>query len=597
MLAQQSFLGFVLFLSVIFLPGSGFVELVGLGRRCTNFSQRLALAFAFGLAVDTAVFAARAYGPMLLGFPAGGVDLPSVFILLLLGAGLALWSLARKQWKWGSPLPTRADLVPLSLVAALGVLFLLYLNKYPIFPEYPSADFYAHASNAEGLASGPFPAPQGILYSGVSFQLASALLLVGGEGVATVRDAMAVLVALSPLLFYLAAAQLFRSERAGQISAAVYALSGPIWYLMVFDTGLYPNFFGVLASLLLIVALVWVVGSPGDRGSWLAYLVALSMAYLSHYTTVTILPALLVLAVWQLFRGKGDWMSYSKPAIAAALPLAAAVLLSPSTLPHLLQLALAGGGSVNLSTPLSGALAPVPVLGYLAALVYDDVGLLALFFFAGVSLYAASRSRRALAFLPALWLASLLVAAPDSISAWRFSIEALVPLMFMAGYGVDAALGRLESGARAYSPKGRRLGAVAVALLLVSPLVVGGWGEVMLADSVSSPAASATSQYDLSASMNWLKGNTPSNSTYLSVTDWRMTYTGVSIGRPTLYRPLTDLNCTLRYARAVGAGYVIVTRQVPAGAKGLSLPWYTFQNGPGFREVYGNADVRVYQVG
>ena len=125
MLAQQSFLGFVLFLSVIFLPGSGFVELVGLGRRCTNFSQRLALAFAFGLAVDTAVFAARAYGPMLLGFPAGGVDLPSVFILLLLGAGLALWSLARKQWKWGSPLPTRADLVPLSLVAALGVLFLL----------------------------------------------------------------------------------------------------------------------------------------------------------------------------------------------------------------------------------------------------------------------------------------------------------------------------------------------------------------------------------------------------------------------------------------------------------------------------------------
>ena len=82
----------------------------------------------------------------------------------------------------------------------------------------------------------------------------------------TVRWTVAPLTVLSPLLFYLAAQRLFASVAVSTITAAVYSLSATIWFSSIFNSGLYANFFGILASLFLIVAFLDAASSC--RPSW-----------------------------------------------------------------------------------------------------------------------------------------------------------------------------------------------------------------------------------------------------------------------------------------------------------------------------------------
>lgn len=90
--------------------------------------------------------------------------------------------------------------------------------------------------------------PEGVLYDGVHVLLGEALLLVGGVPLATLRVAMALLLLLSPLMFYMAALQFFANGAAAVYGAVIYALSGTVWFPGVFDAGLWPNFFGILVS-------------------------------------------------------------------------------------------------------------------------------------------------------------------------------------------------------------------------------------------------------------------------------------------------------------------------------------------------------------
>lgn len=596
-MSEQFLLGFAVYIALVFIPGLGFGEFLGLWKRFPSIAQRLALCFGLGIVVDTTVFVFRAYGPIIAGRQAGGIDVATIYFLLLLGIALLSTSIVRKRVFGFATRPKLNDLALFSVIAGLSVMLLLYFAKFPIFPEFQSGDYYTHVLYAERIANGSLPSVNGFLYYGVHFQLASALLLVGGEGLVTSRETLAILVALSPLLFYLAASALFDSETVGLIAATVYSFSATIWFVSVFDSGLYPNFFGILAVLLLIVSVKTLIDSPTSKVNWLFFVLSMITAYVSHYSTLSIIPALFLLPLIQFLRERRDVIRYLWPALIMSLPLVAAIAVRPRLFTGLIGLALKGGGTVSKTTYLSNVFSALPVLSYMASEVFDDVGLIVLFIFAAVSAYACLRLKRTIVLIPLLWFLSLLVAAPLNISSWRFSVEALIPLTLMASYGIFVLVSNLK---RRISSHGRLFNTklVIIAVILISPLVYGSWGHTVIVDSISNVAATSQVQKEVYSAIYWLKYNTPTNSTYLSLTDWRMTYTSLMIDRPTYYEYFSDQNQSVQYAKTVGAEFTIVTRQATIRLPPLPeyQPWYTFVNETGFTQVYANADVRVYQL-
>ena len=157
---------------------------------------------------------------------------------------------------------------------------------------------------------------------------------------------MALLVALSPLLFYLIAQKLFSSNAAATIAALIYSLSGTIWFGSVFNAGLYANFFGILASLFSSHSVDRGWSEPKrleERG--------LSCAWLQSWRTSLIIPRLqsclriLILPLIEYFAAK----AFSKRLVIASLlvvvPAGITVLAYP-TIINSLELASAGGGNV-----------------------------------------------------------------------------------------------------------------------------------------------------------------------------------------------------------------------------------------------------------
>lgn len=589
--------GYFLYFAVVFLPGIGFGEFFNLWKRYESISQRLALGFALGLVIDTIAFALRDYGPRLFGLPAMGIDRPTLYALMLLGLSLFLVAAAHRRKVLFAKRPHGKDVLVWLLLAVLAIMIELYLTKFPIFPEFQSGDFSAHVTYAETVASGSSPPGVGVLYDGVRFQLASALLLIGGEGLITSRDAIAVLVVLSPLVFYLASADIFENATAGIIVTSLYALTATIWFVSVFNTGLYSNFFGIIITLFLIVLVKWVIDEPKSKAVWLAFLMGVFAAYFSHYTTITVIPALVVISLLQLWKERSRFRNYIAPVGVLVLPLLVVLVLRPTFFHYLLGLAISGGGSVSNTTYLSKLLASVPVLQYIAAEVSDDVAVLVLSFLAAVCSYATLKSRK-FGIFPFLWLISLLIAAPFDVSAWRFSFEAIVPLTLMAGYGLYLVLSSLNRRISLQSHRFLRVTSIVIILFLL-PLLYGSWGNRVVTDSISNVSSTSQVQRDVYTSIYWLKSNTPANSTYLSITDWRMTYTGLMIDRPTYYKYFSDQNQSLQYAHQVGAEYIIVTQQVTLNLPPLQeyQPWYSFVNESAFTQVYSNPDVRIYQLG
>ena len=296
--------GYILYLGVIFLPGLGLGEVFDLWKRYQTLGERLALCLGLGLVVDTIVFSLRDYGPLLLGLRAAGVDIETNYFLLvmgllLLGAGVA----KRKKFLFITK-PKLTDYLLLSIIVAILILLELYLVRFPIFPQNLSGDYSRHIVAAESLASGSPSSGVAILYEGVRLQLASALIFVGGEALITVRNTMVILVALSPLLFYLASKEILESHETAVITSAIYSLNASIWFVTVFDSGLYANLFGIMITLFLLVATKKVIDEPHNGLSWAIFFATLFAGYFSHYTMVTIIPALLLLPLIQLKRDR-----------------------------------------------------------------------------------------------------------------------------------------------------------------------------------------------------------------------------------------------------------------------------------------------------
>ncbi len=596
--------GYVSYLLVIFLPGIGFGELLGVWREDDRIADRVAYAFGLGLAVDTLVFVVRTSGLSLSGFTLAGLDLSTVYFPIVAGSVALIASFAlRRRFVWPVK-PKALDLALLLVILIQGLMVLLYFQKYPIFPEYQSADYSNHVQFAQGLISGSYTSvPRGILYFGVHYQVASTLLLVGGEALVTAQRTLAILVILSPLLFYLAVGRIVGSKEAGFVTAVIYSLSGTIWFDSVFNSGLYANFFGMLAALFLVVGFVGLTRKVRSGSLWLVYLGALVTAYFSHYTVVTLFPALLAIPVIQYLRSRSGLLGYLAPPLVSVAPGVVGLAVYPGILSLAISLAEGGGGSISGSTFLSSAFSGWPVLHYMSLEVFSDVAFVFLFIFAAIYVYRGVISKISLFSIPVVWFLSLLVASPFNVNAWRFSFEALVPLTLMAGYGLFTLLPKVDPNRRKrrstdYGRSGKSL--VVIAVLLI-PILAFSWGQQSMSDSLSNTSVSSQAQEDVYNALYWLKNNTPTSSRYLSVSDWRFTYTSLFFGRTTDYSFASGPSEALKFAKENGDQYIVVTNLVTVQLPPVPslFPWNNFPTNStsSLSLLFSNSDVRVYELG
>ena len=294
------------------------------------------------------------------------------------------------------------------------------------------------------------------------------------------------------------------------------------------------------AAMFLMIALTGVIGDWRSSSNWIIFLISVVNAYMSHYTLLTILPAMLLLPVLQyLFdrRKRQNLNGYLYPAILIVAPAVIPLIAIPSLGERILSLASSGGGLLTGSTTLSSFFGFLPVLSYLALEFYDDYALIAMFILVVVYLYKALPSITPMLFVPIIWFLSLIIAAPYDTSVGGSHTKSVVPLTLMTSYGLSSLfpndqLQRKSSMARRKS--GNQESVIPRAVLIIiflGTLLIGSWGQTIIVDSISNSTVASQSQLSVYDSIYWLVSNTPNNSKYLSVSDWRFTYTNLIIGR------------------------------------------------------------------
>jgi hypothetical protein len=596
-------LGYLEFVALLFLPGIAFMELFRVGGDL-SFAERLGLAFGLSMAVDVLVLAFRTSGLLV-----GSQLLVGIFPLtleLMLGASVVVFAAAvALRRKVGFYVrPERYDLYVLGLVGAQALLVVAHFTKYPIFPEFQSVDFTQHVQIASALQSGGATMfPGGILYYGAHLLMGSLVALSGDLALEATQYALGLLTVFSPFLVFVAVGSLTRSNRVGLVATLLYVSTGFVWFGSVFDAGLYANFYGVLSILLLFGLVPIVLKQPRTPGVWVALVLAVGSGYFSHYSYVTVIPALLALpiAIFVLDR------KVSLPAIAitavVVLPGIVAALLWPDLVTLLVQFVQAtGGGNVLVDTFLSKYLAGWPVLRYIVVEIADDLGAVVTLVLAALGVYVAVRSKNPVVWMLIVWLLAILVVAPFSETAWRFSYMALVPLLIIAAMGfeslipnTDRAL-RQRSKMRAKRDYGRyRLGLLGVVFLL---LVVNSWSWQLLGDAASNGAANSQAQHGLLAAMQWMNATTPSDSQVVSVTSSDYNYFQLLYGRPSGYAPLaTPDDVVGASAGSTVPTYVVLTTigtvSVPDPSQN---PFNLYPNDTRFQLQYNQSGVLVYKL-
>lgn len=597
--------GFFLYLLGIFLPGIGLGEALNAWKREDPLLEKIGFALGLGLAFDTLLIMIRTSGLSFSWFVLRGIGPETVYLAIAFGAIVLMVTSFRKGGVALASRPTRMDSALLLMMFVQGVIIYAWLQKYPIFPAFQSPDYGLHVQAAEGLESGAVASvAEGLFSLGILGQLASAFIVVGGEPLVAGEMVMAIIVVLSAPLFYLAARRLLLNEEAGLAAAAIYILSGTLWFNSVFTTGLYTDFFGILALLLFLTTYIEVAGKVGSWKAWGVFLLGLMMIYFSTPSSITLLPAIAAVPFLKLVE-KSVVKPYALPSIVSLVPGVAVLVafrgLPPNILSQTNQLSSTVGGSF-----LSAGFATVPLLGFVSLAISDDLQFVFLLILTAAYVYRGIPSRRGLLLLPAVWfillvLVSSFFALPSSI---KFS--ALLPLEFMAGYGLFTMIPRLRVETRLVKKKKEMKKAVPVrsyakvslilAALLV-PTVVDSWTQYAVFDASTRASASSHAQQEVYSAIYWLKDNTPANSTYISLTDWRFTYTNLFFRRTTNIVPIIGQYAILIAAKQERVRYLIVTQNVTVSLPPTyNNPWNQVQETGNFTQVYINDDVKIFKL-
>lgn len=541
----------------------------------------------------------------------------NLYLCLILATSLpAAYALLRGEFNPSIPKFDRSDAVILLLVAFQTVVLSLYFWQYPFFPQLDSIDFPAHLQYVSQFATGGVPAfGTALFYNGIHFLLSIAVL---GDSelqmLFAVRAAMAILIVISDFILYYFCSRIFRTadktmKNAPLWGCAIYVLSGFVWLNLVLGSGLYPNFYGLLSSLLLLGVSIDVSESNFSASASSRYAIlgiAFANSLFSHYSVLFVMPA--VLLYFGFIKRIGALLLVS-------ISLAAIALVFEGTFISLLNF-LGSGGPINGLAPVSQDLSFWPVLGYIASSIAAN----------GVygSAYALTTIASVIAFVvlavrdrgrPALllvWLLPILVAAPFSSAAWRFSFVALMPITLMTAYVL--ALATRQRSYRLYKKVKRQVPAVykTVALLFLALSLAGSQSGQVVAQFIAGGTASNLQQQSDYQAMVWIDQNTPSNDTIISVSDWRFAFVQ-TLGGPAVFHSFENVNASsicapsgpsvvLQYASQVNSTLIVVTdNSTLADCTYLLRPWLTFSPQTlGCQDnctVYENSEVRVFQVG
>jgi hypothetical protein len=597
-------LGYLEFVALLFLPGVAFMELFQVGGDL-SFAERLGLAFGLSMAVDVLILAFRTSGLLI-----GSQLLRGIFPLdleLILGASVVVFAAAvafRRRVTFYVK-PKRYDLYVLGLVATQALLVVVHFTKYPIFPQFQSVDFTQHVQITADLQAGRISMfPGGILYYGAHLLMGSLVALSGAIVLVATQYAMGLLTVFSPLLVFVAVSSLTKSKRVGLIATLLYVATGFVWFGSVFDAGLYANFYGVLSILLLFALVPIVLRQPRSPGVWVALVLAVGSGYFSHYSYVTVIPALVALPLAVLVLER----KVSLPAVAISavvvLPGLVAALLRPDLVTLLVQFVQAsGGGNVAGDTFLSQYLAGWPVLRYIVVEIADDIGAVVTLVLAAWGVYVAVRSKNPAVWMLVVWLLAILVVAPFSDAAWRFSYMALVSILILAAMGFESLILDTEGRAikqrskmRARRDYGRyRLGLLGIVFLL---LLVNSWSWQLVGDAASNRAANSQMQNGVLAAMKWMNATTPHDSEVVAVTDSDYNYFQLLYGRPSGYVPLATPDDVVGASAASNVPtYVVLTEfgtvVVPDPSQN---PFNLYPNDTRFQLEYNQSGVLVYKL-
>jgi len=595
-------LGYLEFLVLLFLPGAALIELFRLGSD-RSFAERLGLAFGLSMGLDVLVLAVRTSGlsPVLLG-------IDPTTLGAMLGAsllGLVGTAAMRRKLSLISGL-TRNDLIVLGLVVVQAVLVALHFSKYPIFPQFESADFTQHVHITTDLQSGGLALlPGGLLYYGVHLLMGALVALSGDLVLMATQYAMGILVALSPLLVYAAACSLLGTRRVAVISTLVYVASGAVWFGSVFDVGLYANFYGVLSILLLFALVPLILREPRSPGSWLAFAIAVGSGYFSHYSYVTIIPALVALPIAIMVNERKLNIPSLAVLAVGVVPGLVGVALRPDLLGQLVAFVQAqSGGNVAGDTPLSQYLTGWPVLRYFVVEVQNDFAAIVALLLALFGVVVGLRGKKPLVWILVVWLLAILVVAPFTEAAWRFSYMALVPVFFFAAIGLEAILPegedrsfRQRSKMRARADYGRyRTGVAGIIFLL---LVVNSLSWQLVGDALSSGSDNNETQRGILKAMQWMDSTTPAGSEVVSVTSSYFNFYELLYGRASGYVPLASPGDVVASAGISKVPtYVVLTKVGTVSAPDSSQnPFHLYTNDTRFHMQYNDSGVVVFKLG
>jgi len=597
-------LGYLEFIALLFLPGIAFIEVFRLGGEF-SLAERLGLAFGLSMGLDVLVLAFRTSGVLIGGQLMVGIFPVTLGIMLgvsLIGFATAV-ALRRKMSFFVKP--ARDDLMLVGLVTIQALLVVSHFSKYPIFPQFSSVDFTQHVQVTAALQSGVLTVfPGGLLYYGVHLLMGSLVALSGDIALESTQYAMGILTVFSPLLVFVAVNSLTQSKRVGLIASLLYVTTGFVWFGSVFDAGLYANFYGILSILLVFALVPTVLSQPRNPGLWLAFLVAVGSGYLSHYSFVTIIPALLALpiVVFALER-KVSPRTIVIPAL-VVLPGIIGAVLRPDLVGLLVQFVEAqGGGNITGDTSLSQLLAGWPVLRYVAVEIANDLATIVTMGLAALGFYVAVRSKNPLLLIVLFWLLAILFVAPFSENAWRFSYMALLPLLIVAAAGFDSLSPKPDDGAfkrrsklRAREDYGRyRTGLIGIVFLL---LVVNSWSWALVADAVSNGNANNETQNGLLKAMYWMNATTPPGSQVVSITSSYFNYYQLLYGRASGYAPLAPPDeVVASAANSKVPTYVVLTQIGTVTAPDSSQnPFMLYPKDSRFHLQYNDTGVVVYKL-
>ena len=606
-MAGPVFLGYVLYLASVLVPGYGLGEFAGKWQDHDDLARRLGYSVGYGLVVDTVVYAARTLGVGFAGLNLRGMDPYVLYFVVILGILFLLASYARRKKLTGLPKLTGEGLGVIGCTAVVAAFVLLYFAKYPIFPPFYNPDFLAIVGRPLDLIQGTQGTlPKLLLYGAGYYQTAAAFLAVGSSALAVAETSMSLLVILSPLLVYGVVTDMLGDRRAGLFAAAIYALSGTIWAQMVFADGLYPNFAGVLLELILLVTFLDLVKGPRSWRLWtLSALVAVA-SYFSHYTVLAVFGTFVVMvAAAALFR-RSEFRRTLVATMFFLLPGALGVVFFTRQFNLAVLISYLSGTSQPPNTFLSSALAFFPSLAYLAFSVRNDIGLVAMVVLLTIALYKSAKLRDYTVLLPAIWFFALVLAAPQNASAWRFALEAVMPLTIVAGYGLNSIVPKGRPSKRERLRKGDpyRFGLVVLTVLFLTPIVATGWSSSFAQNITTAAGTTAAAQGQVNATMSWLDRNTAPTASYLSVTSPTFLYAVIQIDRNCTYEYFGNESLAISFAKQNGDGYIIVTRhgvflnQVTpfADDSAPTLPWFTYKPTAGLTLIYNNTEVRVFQL-